>query len=81
MSNKETIDCLAEIIPAVFMAEDTLQKAVPEWKERLKHLGEPGSEDPSKVAAEYYQAIARIIVTQRSDYVPDGSIDGEADFT
>ena len=72
---------MAEIIPGVFMAEETLWKAVPEWKERLKNLGEPGGEDPQKVAAEYYQAIARIIVTQRSDYVPDGSIDGEADFT
>jgi hypothetical protein len=33
------------------------------------------------VAKEYCQAIAHIIVTQASDYVPDGSIDGEADFT
>ena len=58
-----------------------LQKAVPEWKERLDRLGEPGGEDPHKVAAEYCRAIAHIIVTQGSDYVPDGTIDGEADFT
>ena len=82
MTNKEAIDRWAEqIIPAVFKAEDALQKAKPEWKERLNHLGEPGGEDPHKVAAEYCRAIARIIVTQGSDYVPDGSIDGEADFT
>lgn len=82
MTNKETIDRWAEqIIPAVFKAEDALQKAKPEWKERLKHLGEPGGEDPHDVASEYCRAIAHIIVTQGSDYVPDGSIDVEADFT
>lgn len=43
MTNKEAIDRWAElIIPAVFKAEDALQKAKPEWKERLRHLGEPG---------------------------------------
>jgi surface antigen len=82
MTNKETIDRWAEqIIPAVFNAEDALQKAKPEWKERLKHLGELGGEDPHKVAEEYCREIATIIVTQGSDYVPDGTIDGEADFT
>ena len=82
MTNKESIDRWAEyIIPAVFMAEDALQKAVPEWKERLKRLKEPGGEDPHKMAAEYCHAIAHIIVTQGSDYVPDGTIDGEADYT
>ena len=82
MTNKEAIDRWAElIIPAVFRAEDALQKAVPEWKERLKRLGEPGGEDPHDVAEEYCRAIATIIVTQGSDYVPDGSIDGEADYT
>ena len=51
MTNKECIDRWAEhIIPAVFKAEDALQKAKPEWKERLKHLGEPGGEDTQKVA-------------------------------
>lgn len=81
MTNKETIDRWAEhIIPAVFRAEDALQKAVPEWKERLKRLGEPGGEEPHDVAEEYCREIATIIVTQGSDYVPDGSIDGEADF-
>ena len=78
MTNKETIDRWAEqIIPAVFKAEDALQKAKPEWKERLKHLGEPGGEDTQKVAKEYCTEIATIIVTQAADYVPDGSIDGE----
>ena len=79
MTNKETIDRWAEhIIPLVFRAEDALQKAKPEWKERLKRLGEPGGEDPHKVAEEYCREIATIIVTQAADYEPDGSIDGEA---
>ena len=82
MTNKEAIDRWAEqIIPAVFKAEDALKKAVPEWEERLRHLGDPCGEDPHKVAEEYCHAIANIIVTQSIDYVPDGSIDGEADFT
>jgi len=78
MTNKETIDRWAEyIIPAVFKAENALQTAKPEWKERLAKLREPGGEDPHKVAEEYFREIATIIVTQGSDYVPDGSIDGE----
>ena len=83
MTNKETIDRWAEqIIPAVFRAEDALQKAVPEWKERLAAINNGTStEDPHEVAEEYCKAIAHIIVTQAIDYVPDGSIDGEADFT
>ena len=69
MTNKETIDRWAEmIIPAVFKAEDALQKAKPEWKERLRHLGEPGGEDPHKVAEEYCRKIATIIVRQSTDY-------------
>ena len=82
MTNRECIDRWAEqIIPAVFKAEDALQKAVPEWKERLRKLGTPEGEDPHKVAKEYCREIATIIVTQGVDYVPDGSIDGDADFT
>ena len=82
MTNKEAIDRWADsIIPAVFKAEEALQKAVPAWKERLKRLGEPGGEDQHKVASEYCHAIARIIVTHGSDYVPEGTIDGEADYT
>ena len=78
MTNKETIDRWAEqIIPAVFKAEDALQKAKPEWKERLCKLGEPGGEDAQKVAKEYCTEIATIIVTRGVDYVPDGTIDGE----
>ena len=76
MTNKECIDRWAEqIIPAVFKAEDALQKAKPEWKERMDKLGQPGGEDPHKMAAEYCREIAYIIVTQGSDYVPDGTID------
>lgn len=76
MTNKEAIDRWAgSIIPAVFKAEDALQKAKPEWKERLKHLGEPGGEDTQKVAEEYCREIATIIVRTASDFVPDGSED------
>ena len=78
MTNKEAIDRWADhIIPAVFKAEDELQKAKPEWKERLRRLGELGGEPPGAVAEEYCREIATIIVTQASDYEPDGSIDGE----
>ena len=78
MTNKEAIDRWAEfIIPAVFKAEDTLTKVKPEWEERLAKLGKPGGEDPHKVAEEYCREVATIIVTQGSDYEPDGSIDGE----
>ena len=81
MTNKEAIDRWAEqIIPAVFKAEDALQKAKPEWKERLAKLGTPDGEDPTKVAAEYCREIATIIVKLGSDYEPDGSIDGEMDY-
>ena len=77
MTNKECIDRWADsIIPAVFKAEDALQKAVSEWKERLRKLNDGTSEeDPYKVAAEYCREIARIIVTQGSDYEPDGTIE------
>ena len=79
MTNKEAIDHWAEfIIPAVFRAEDALHKAKPEWKERLAKLVQPGGEDPSKVAEEYCREIATIIVTQGSDFVPDGTIDGDS---
>ena len=75
MTNKEAIDRWAEyIIPAVFRAEDALHEAKPEWKERLKRLGKPDGEDPSKVAEEYCRDIAHIIVTQGSDYEPDDTI-------
>lgn len=81
MTNKEAINRWAEyIIPAVFKAEDALQKAKPEWKERLAKLGAPDGEDPHKVAEEYCREIANIIVKIGSDYEPDGSIDGENDY-
>ena len=82
MTNKEAIDRWAEyIIPAVFKAEDALKNSKPEWEERLRKLGTKDGEDPHKVAEEYCREIATIIVTQGVDYVPDGSIDGDADFT
>lgn len=83
MTNKEAIDRWSEqIIPAVFKAEDALQKAVPEWKERLSALNAGTSqEEGAKVANEYCRAISHIIVTQGSDYEPDGTIDGDSDFT
>jgi hypothetical protein len=75
MTNKECIDRWAEqIIPAVFKAEDALLKAAPEWKERLANVT---AENGHELAEEYCHAIATIIVTQGSDYVPDGSIEGE----
>lgn len=82
MTNKETIDHWAEyIIPAVFKAEEALQEAKPEWTERLavfpRHLVRVFA---TGLAQTLYE-IARIIVTQGVDYVPDGSIDGDADFT
>lgn len=77
MTNKEAIDRWAEqIIPAVFKAEDALQKAKPEWIVRLAALSNGTStEDPHKVAEEYCREIATIIVTQAADYEPDGTED------
>ena len=75
MTNKETIDRWAEqIIPAVFRAEDALQKAKPEWNERLKNVT---PENGHELAEEYCREIATIIVTQGADYVPDGTIEDE----
>ena len=75
MTREEAIKRWSEyIIPAVFKAEDSLQKAKPEWKERLAKLGTDDGEDPHKVAEEYCREIATIIVTHGIDYVSDGSI-------
>ena len=72
MTNAQTIDRWAEqIIPAVFRAEDALSKAKPEWIERLKNVT---PENGHELAEEYCREIATIIVTQGSDYVPDGTI-------
>ena len=78
MTNKEAIDRWAEqIIPAVFKAEDALQKEKSEWIVRLAALSNGTStEDPHEVAEEYCREIATIIVTQAADYEPDGTIDG-----
>ena len=71
MTNLEKVSYWAkDIIPAVFLAEEALQKACPEWKERLRNP----KEDVKKLAMEYCYEIAMIIVTQGIDYVPDGSI-------
>ena len=66
MTNKECIDRLAEqTAPAVFKAEDALQNAKSEFRERLAALKTGTSkEDVAKVIKEYRQAIARIIVMQ-----------------
>ena len=75
MTNAQTIDRWAEqIIPAVFRAEDALQKTKPEWIERLKNVT---LENGHELAEEYCREIATIIVTQGSDYVPDGTIEDE----
>lgn len=81
MTNAQAVDRWAEyIVPAVFKAEDALQKAKPEWKERLRRLGQPDSqENPETVAKEYCREIATIIVTQGSDYQPDGTIPEDND--
>ena len=69
MTNKEAIDGWADsIIPAVFRAEDALQKAVPEWKERLKNVTD---ENGHELAKEYCREIATIIVKNGSDYDPN----------
>ena len=67
MTNKEAIDRWAEyIIPAVFKAEDALQKV--------------SKENGALLARLYCEEIATIIVKMGSDYEPDGSIDGEMDY-
>lgn len=70
MTNKEAIDRWATyIIPAVFKAEDALQKAKPIWKDLLKQMGKSTcTEDPHKLAEEYCREIATIIVRNGSDY-------------
>lgn len=72
MTNKEAIDRWAEyIIPAVFKAEDALQKAKPDWKEKLANVSK---ENGALLARLYCEEIATIIVTQAADYEPDGTI-------
>ena len=81
MTNKEAIERWAEyIIPAVLRAEDALQKARPEWRERIRRLGEPGGEPPETVAEEYCREIAEIIVRFSSDYEEDETWEEPDDF-
>ncbi len=76
ISNREAIERWAKyIIPAVFKAEDALKKAKPEWEARLRALGQPGGEDPHKVAGEYSMEIAKIIVRGAEDYDPTDESD------
>ena len=76
ISNREAIERWAKfIIPAVFKAEDALKKANPEWEARLRALGQPGGEDPHKVAGEYSMEIAKIIVRGAEDYDPTDESD------
>ena len=73
MTNKETVERWAKyIIPAVFRAEDALQKARPEWKERLQNVSD---ENVSQIAEQYCTEIATIIVKNGNDYEPDGTLD------
>lgn len=75
MTNKETVERWAEfIIPAVFKAEDALQKACPEWKERIKNVTD---ENGTELAAQYCKEIATIIVKGGIDYEPDGTLEDE----
>ena len=68
ISNREAIERWAKfIIPAVFKAEDALQRAVPEWKERLRDIK---PDEGTALAEEYCLEIAKIIVRQGTDYDP-----------
>lgn len=79
MTNKEAVDRLAEyIIPAVFKAMETLQKAKPEWKEKLENVSEANC---ALLARLYCEEIATIIVTQAADYEPDGTIPYDNEHT
>lgn len=71
MTNKECIDrCVEQTTPAVFKADDALQKAKSEFKERLEALKTGTSkEDVANVAKKYCQTIARIIAMQAVYYV------------
>ena len=63
MTNKEAIERWAEfVIPAVFKAEDQLLEEHPEWIERLRSF-KTKEEDAAKLAREYCNAIATVIVT------------------
>ena len=79
MTNKEAVDRWAKfIIPAVFKAEDALQKAKPEWKEKLANVSEANG---VLLARLYCEEIATIIVTQAADYEPDGTIPYDNEHT
>ena len=72
MTNKEKVErWTTYIIPTVFKAEEALQKARPDWKEKLKNVT---NENGALLARLYCEEIATIIVTHAADYEPDGTI-------
>lgn len=61
MTKQQLIEHWAvDIIPAVFLAEEALQKAEPQWKELLAH---PTPDDVQEIASKYCHRIAEVIVT------------------
>ena len=61
MTKKQLIEhWAADIIPAVFLAEEALQKSEPQWKELLAN---PNPEDVHEIASKYCHRIAEVIVT------------------
>lgn len=66
MTNKECVECWAElIIPAVFKAEDALLKDKPEWEERIANATDDCKSD---LAKEYCRKVAEIIVRGAEDF-------------
>ncbi len=65
MTNEEAIETWTIIVSHVFKAEQELLITKPEWEKRLKFVLE---NDAPKVAQEYCQAIAEIIVKNAEDY-------------
>ena len=66
MTKKEAIDRWAKfIIPAVFRAEDRLNKDKPVWKEWLANIT---PENGSELAEMYCREIAEIIVSSNPEY-------------
>lgn len=60
-TKQELIERWCQIIPAVFRAEDVVQKEGG-WRERLKNVKDVSDEERARIADEYVLAIAREIV-------------------
>jgi len=73
MTKQETIERWAKyIIPAVFKAEDALQKAQPEWRTRLAALNDDTPHEVGEqLAKEYCTAVAEVIVMMAGDCEDD----------